>query len=280
MAVEPGLEDELTEAQLAGALEAAADFADLKSPYTIGHSRAVAELAGAAAELQGLPDAAGVGRAGLLQDLGRLGVTNHIWDKPAALSAAEREQVRLHPYFSERMLTSTPALAPLAALAIQHHERLDGSGYPRGVRAEGISPGGRLLGAADTYRALLEPRPHRPALPAAGAEAVLRDEVRAGRLDGGAVDAVLRAAGHRVRRRRAWPAGLTAREVEVLCLVARGRSHREIAERLLISRKTASNHVERIYTKIGVRNRAMASLFAVQHGLLLEEPAGLVAGEA
>ena len=79
---------------------------------------------------------------------------------------------------------------------------------------------------------------------------------------------VLRAAGHRVRRHREWPAGLTAREVEVLRYLARGMSHKEIALRLVISRKTASNHVEHIYAKIGVSNRAMASLFATRHGLL------------
>ena len=92
----------------------------------------------------------------------------------------------------------------------------------------------------------------------------------AGRLDGDAVDAVLRAAGHRVRRRREWPAGLTAREVEVLRLLARGLSNKEIAERLVISPKTAGNHVEHIYAKIGASNRAQASLFAMKHGLMSE----------
>ena len=100
-------------------------------------------------------------------------------------------------------------------------------------------------------------------------ESHLRAEVKAGRLDGDAVNAVLRAAGHRVRRKRDWPAGLTAREVEVLRLVAQGLSHKQIAERLVISRKTASNHVERIYAKIGVTNRAMAGVFAMKHGLML-----------
>jgi DNA-binding NarL/FixJ family response regulator len=131
-----------------------------------------------------------------------------------------------------------------------------------------------VLGAADLYQSKTEPRPHRPAATSEEAAAVLRHEVRAGRLDGEAVDAVLRAAGHRVRRRREWPAGLTTREVEVLRLVARGRSHKEIAEELGISRKTASNHVEHIYTKIGVSNRAMASVFAMKHGLMhVTEPA-------
>jgi DNA-binding NarL/FixJ family response regulator len=94
--------------------------------------------------------------------------------------------------------------------------------------------------------------------------------VKTGRLDGDAVDAVLRAAGHRVSRRREWPAGLTPREVEVLRLVARGLSNKQIAERLVITRKTASNHVEHIYAKAGVSNRAQASLFAVKHGLMAD----------
>jgi DNA-binding NarL/FixJ family response regulator len=87
-------------------------------------------------------------------------------------------------------------------------------------------------------------------------------------LDGGGVDAVLRAAGHQVRRNREWPAGLTTREVEVLRLLARGMSQKEIAERLVISRKTASNHVEHIYAKIGVSSRAAAAIFAMEHRLL------------
>ena len=168
--------------------------------------------------------------------------------------------MRLHPYLSERMLAFSPALAPLGAIAVQHHERLDGSGYPRGLSAEAITPMGRILAAADCYRAITEMRPHRPARAPDKAASEVRAEVTAGRLEGDAVDAVLRAAGHRVRRRREWPAGLTPREVEVLRLVARGRSNKEIAEELVVSRKTAGSHVEHIYRKIGaartVRRRA------------------------
>ena len=195
-------------------------------------------------------------------------MSNAVWDKQAPLTHAEVERVRLHPYLTERMLASTPVLSRLADLAVQHHERLDGSGYPRGLKGDAITTGGRILAAADMYRAKLEPRPHRPALAPGDVESMLRDEARAGRLDGDAVEGVLRAAGHRIRRRREWPAGLTSREVEVLRLVARGLSHKQIAEQLVISRKTASNHVEHIYTKIGASNRAMAALFAMKHGLM------------
>ena len=95
--------------------------------------------------------------------------------------------------------------------------------------------------------------------------------MKAGRRDAEAVEAVLSAAGHRVRRRLGGPAGLTAREVEVLKLVARGLSNKEIAERLVISPKTVANHVEHIYSKIDASTRAAASFFAMQHGLLPDE---------
>jgi DNA-binding CsgD family transcriptional regulator len=168
------------------------------------------------------------------------------------------------------MLAFSPALAPLGAIAVQHHERLDGSGYPRGLSGPAITPAGRVLAAADTYHAMTEMRPHRLARSPEAAAAELRAEVTAGRLDGDAANAVLRAAGHRVRARRDWPAGLTSREVEVLKLVACGLSNREIAERLVISHKTAGNHVEHIYMKIGASSRARAGLFAMQHGLMTE----------
>ena len=89
--------------------------------------------------------------------------------------------------------------------------------------------------------------------------------------DASAVEAILGAAGHRVLRRREGPAGLTVREVEVLTLLARGLSNKEIAKQLVISPKTAGNHIEHIYSKIGASTRARASLFAMQHGLLPEE---------
>lgn len=270
MAAEPGAGVWLSDTEFVAALEAIADFVDLKSPYTIGHSRAVADLAESASRHLGLSQAQAqtIRSAGLLHDLGRLGVPNTIWDKQGELTAVETERVRMHPYLTERMLAFSSVLAPLGAIVVQHHERLDGSGYPRGLVAEALSPSSRILATADAYRAWLEPRPHRPAGTVDEVAARLRAEVGAGRLDGGVVDAVLRAAGHRVNVRKDWLAGLTAREVQVLQLVARGLSNREVAEELVISRKTVGNHIEHIYTKIGVSNRALACLFASRNGLM------------
>jgi DNA-binding CsgD family transcriptional regulator len=169
------------------------------------------------------------------------------------------------------MLHQSEALAPLGAIAVEHRERLDGSGYPRGLTGAAISRPALILGAADAYQAMSEPRPYRPPLPPGRAAVELQAEVRAGRLDAEAAEAVLGAAGHRVPRRREGPAGLTRREVEVLKLVARGLPNKEVARLLVISPKTVGNHVEHIYSKIGASTRAEASLFAMRHGLLPED---------
>jgi HD-GYP domain-containing protein (c-di-GMP phosphodiesterase class II) len=273
LAHEPALSPVLSEERIDDALLAVGDFAELKSPWSLGHAGAVASLAERAAVEMSFADdeRMTLRRAALVHDLGHLGVSNMIWDSKSVLTAAERERVRLHPYWSDRMLSFLPALRPLAAVVSQHHERLDGSGYPNGACGNAISPSARILAAADVYHALVSERAHRPALSREGAAAELHREVKTKRLDGDAVAAVLRAAGHRVGKRRELPCDLTAREAEVLVLVARGLSNREIGERLHIAPKTVGNHVEHIYAKVGVQNRAMASLFAMKHGLLRDE---------
>ena len=117
------------------ALGAVADFADLKSPYFLGHSPGVADLAAAAATAAGLPedDVARLRRAGLVHDVGRVGVPSGIWNRAGPLSAEQWERVRLHAYLGERVLARCDLLAPYAALAARHHERPDGSGYHRGL---------------------------------------------------------------------------------------------------------------------------------------------------
>jgi HD-GYP domain-containing protein (c-di-GMP phosphodiesterase class II) len=275
IAAEPALARAITGDELDLALEAIGEFAELKSPWTMGHVNAVRELVIAATPSFALPeaDAAELRRAACVYDLGRLGVSNTVWDKPGPLTLSELERVRMHPYLSERMLAFSPSLRRLGAIAAQHHERLDGSGYPRGLSGDQIGRPARLLAAADAYQALCEARPHRPAHTAADAARELRRAVNVGLLDGEAVDSVLRAAGHRVGRRREWPAALTAREVEVLRLLARGLSNSQIAGQLVISPKTAGSHVEHIYRKIGASNRAQASVFAMRHGLMRDAPA-------
>jgi DNA-binding CsgD family transcriptional regulator len=273
---EPGLARTVDEAELDHVLAAIGDFADLKSPFFIGHARTVAHLTGDAAANLGLApgDAIRVRRAALIQDLGRLGVSNGIWDKQSPLTLAEEERVRTHPYLTERMLAFSPRLAELGAIAVLHHERLDGTGYPRGLSGVAIPVTGRILAAADRYATATEERPYRPAADPEAAATLLRDDARRGALDADVVEAVLAAAGHRVRRRRAGPAGLTTREVDVLRLLARGLSNRDIAGRLVLSPKTVGAHVEHIYAKTGANNRATAGLFAMRHGLMSDfEPA-------
>ena len=248
-----------------------ADFIDLVSPAFTGHSRNVAALVEASAQQYGLPqsDMKSLWRAALVHDLGKIAVPMGLWGKPRSLSQSEWERVRLHPYYTERIFAQSDLLSRLGAVASLHHERLDGSGYHRQLRADGLSPAARLLAAANYYQARIEPRPHRETrLPDEVAQA-MRQEVRAGRLDTEAVNCVLQAAGHRtppVRRERV--AGLSEREIDVLRLIARGYSNRQMAESLVIAEKTVGNHVMHIYEKIGCSTRSAATLFALQHNLL------------
>jgi HD-GYP domain-containing protein (c-di-GMP phosphodiesterase class II) len=267
---EPGLRRQLSERELDSALEAVADFTDLRSPSRAGHSRGVAHLAATAAGLYGLPDREVVTlrRAALVHDVGMHGVPASILDKPEPLTGAEVERMRLHSYWTARVLARPPALARIGAIASLANERLDGSGYQRGLSGAAIPATGRILAAADACHAMSEPRPHRPALSLKQAADEMRREVRSGRLAAAAVDAVLTATGQHRAKRRAGPAGLTPREIEVLSLIARGASTRQVAHTLGITAKTAGTHIERIYTKTGASTRSTATLFAMQHGML------------
>ena len=249
--------------------EILADFTDLKCRYTRGHSAAVAALAVGAAALVRLPAAARatLRRAALLHAVGRAGVSAAIWEKAGPLTDAETTRVREHSRLTEQTLAGSPLFAEAAELAALAHERIDGHGYHRRLPAVGISLAARLLAAADVFQALRSERPHRPALPAARATAVLREEAEAGRLDGQAVAAVRAAAGERPAVRAQAPAGLTEREVEVLRLLARGLTNKQIASALDIAVKTAGNHVQSTLGKVGVRTRAAAAVFAMRHGL-------------
>jgi HD-GYP domain-containing protein (c-di-GMP phosphodiesterase class II) len=260
----------LSDGEADAGLQAIAQFVDLKSPFTVGHSRAVSSLAAAAAEQAGLPasDAAALGRSGLLHDLGMVGVPSPVFEKRGPLTTDERERVRLHTYHGERIVAQSPPLSALGAIAFRHHERCDGGGYHRGLDARSISQPARLLAAADAFQSMTEARPYRAALAPDAAAAELRAEARAGRLDGEAVECVLAAATGRRRRRAEHAGGLTARELEVLRLLARGLSTKQIAKELVITPKTADSHIQHVYSKIGVSTRAAATVFAMRHDLV------------
>ncbi len=252
---------------------ALAIFTDLKGRFLIGHSTGVAALATRAGTLQGMEPAAiaELRTAALVHDVGRTGVSSAIWDDPGPLGAGDLERVRLHPYWTERILERWPVFAPVAAAAAQHHERLDGGGYHRRARGAELSAAARTLAAADAFHAMTEPRAHRPALSRDGAARALSAEAAAGRLDAGTVGAVIEAAGL-PRPRSAWPAELSDREVEVLRLTARGLTNSQIGERLFVSPRTVQHHLASIYDKTGHRTRAGAAVFAIEHGLLPGEP--------
>jgi HD-GYP domain-containing protein (c-di-GMP phosphodiesterase class II) len=269
LAAEPAPKARVERDALDRLAEALADLADLKCRFVLGHSRGVAALADRAVSLTGLDDDVRrrVRRAALVHDVGRTSVSTGIWERPGPLSAGESDQVRLHAYWSERVLVRAPALAELAACAGSHHERLDGSGYHRGVGSASLSRESRLLAAADVMHALREDRPHRAAHDLQTAARTLGDEAAAGRLDPDAIAAVIEASGA-PRPRRAWPAELTDREVDVLRLAARGLSNKEIAQTLVVSPRTVQHHLAHVYDKTGRRTRAGTALFAMEHGLL------------
>ena len=272
---EPRAPAQISAEQLDAVALAFARYTDLKSPIMLGHSPAVASLAVEAATIDGIDPELLVGlrHAGLLHDLGLVSVPNGILEKPGPLTVGEWERLRLHAYFTDRILARVPALAWVARVAGFHHERLDASGYPRGVSPAETDRASRLLACADSYQALIEPRHHRSAFEPSGAADLLRMQAREGRLCARSVEAVLAAAGHgdstpRSSPVRALPAGLTSREAEVLVQVARGYTSKEVAVKLGVSTRTVQHHLEHIYAKLGVSTRAAAALFAVRNELV------------
>jgi HD-GYP domain-containing protein (c-di-GMP phosphodiesterase class II)/DNA-binding CsgD family transcriptional regulator len=272
LALEPEPHRMLSGADLDEALTIVADFIDLKSPYMGGHSRRCADLAADAARLLGLDedDVATLRRAAFVHDFGTTVVPNSIWDKPGPLTRTEFDRVELHPMLTEQMLRRSPALAVLNTTACAHHEKCDGSGYHKRVRADHDDLGACVLAATEIYVGLTAERADRPPFSPDDAAAELRRLESAGVLEPRASRAVLVAAGHGEPRRPSGrrpvhPGGLTAREVDVLRLAAKGLTTREIADRLYISPKTADHHIQHIYGKIDVSTRAAAALWAMQH---------------
>ena len=269
MAAEPTPSAHPSADEVDRALSALGDLADLKSPYLVGHSQGVAELAAAAGRCYGLGDA----EVTLLAPCGLRarhrpdrGVCGHLGLHPATAArpvGTRPDAPLLHP--------ASAGPEPLPALA---ERRRDGT--PREAGRQRLLPGlpgptlsmpARILAAADTYHAKTERRPHREAMSPQESGAHLRSEAKAGRLDSAAVEAVLVAAGQ-PSARGATAVRLTPREVEILGQVALGGSMREIARALSISPKTVDGHLQRIYPKIGVSTRSGATLYAMDHGLL------------
>jgi HD-GYP domain-containing protein (c-di-GMP phosphodiesterase class II) len=268
---EPFHRPPLSDADLDAVLEAIADFCDLRCAFFAGHSRGTAELVTTAAADMHLPKAEATiaRRAALVHDVGRFGVPGSVWDKPGPLTSNDRERMRMHVYYVERIFSRPEPLRRIGLLASTHHERMDGSGYHRGTAGTMLSVPARLLAAADAYHAMTQPRPHRPAMTRDDAARQVRKEADEGKLDPAATDAVLAAAGHTGTRSRAGgPGGLTTRESDVLALLAQGLPNKGIAHELGISPKTVGNHVERIYAKLGVTSRAAAAMRAMQQGLV------------
>jgi HD-GYP domain-containing protein (c-di-GMP phosphodiesterase class II) len=246
-------------------------FGDLKSLFTLSHSGRVATIAEAAGRAAGLgqPECLLLRGAGAVHDLGRVAVATGTWDKKGALNAVEWQRVRSHSHHTETILRSA-GLGPLADIAGATHERGRGrgTGYHRGVPLEAVPLLGRIVAAADVMAALGEERPHRGPLDDARAAGELRAMVERGDLDARAVQSVLDARGIATARTSAWPGGLSDREVEVVRLVAVGRTNREIGDLLGMSPRTAQKHVMNVYDKLGLESRAGLALYAIEHGLL------------
>lgn len=269
--LEPGPRPILEGAYVDEAFRAIADFADLRSPLTSGHSAAVAELCEAAGRKLRLPEAAQVAlrQAAYIHDAGAAAISVSIWDKAGVLSAGEWERVRLHPYYTERIVARSSTLSTVGELAALHHERLDGSGYHRQIRAPSLPMSACVLAAAETYRGMIEVRSYRPAIAPEQAAAELRAQADRRLLDADAVTAVLDAVGYAVATtKRKRPAGLSEREIEVLVLLAKGMTNKQIAHALTVSPATVDHHVRHIYTKIDCSTRLAATLFAMEHRLL------------
>lgn len=267
MASEPEPTRTLGEDAIDEVLRSLGDVAGLKSRFTRGHAGGVSALACRAGTELGLPpdQCRAIARAAFVHDIGRVAVSAAVWDKAGPLNDEEWERVRMHAYAGERILSRASCLAEVAEIATADHERLDGSGYHRRLTG---GAAGSVLAAADVYHAMIEARAHRPAHTRDAAAAELKRMAQQRLLASDAVNAVLTAAAHATNVRAEHPAGLTDRELEVLRLVARGLTNKEVATRLEISTRTAGHHLEHVFEKLGVNTRAGATMFAMQHRLV------------
>jgi putative nucleotidyltransferase with HDIG domain len=171
--------------------ETFADVVDTKSPFTYRHSLGVMDAAVAIGSVLGLaPDRMRVlRRAALLHDIGKLAISNTILDKPTRLTDAEMDVVKTHPGIGAQILGHVDAFGEVAVLAGEHHEKLDGTGYPNGLHGRDLSLESRLLAVADIYGALSEERPYRAGLEPAQIAAIMERDVPA-KLDGECYEAL------------------------------------------------------------------------------------------
>jgi HD-GYP domain-containing protein (c-di-GMP phosphodiesterase class II) len=155
-----------------------ARITDAKFPFTYRHSERVAETATAMAEHLALPAYAvrNQGRTDLLYDIGKLAISNRILDKPGPLIHAEYAQVKQHPGLTYEVLTRVAPFRGIAEVAASHHEKLDGTGYRRGMTAEDLSVPSRILPVADVLDALSQDRPYRPTMPMEKVLTILDEE--------------------------------------------------------------------------------------------------------
>lgn len=168
LALEPGrYEVPLDDDYLDDIAAAFGQVVDSKSPYTSGHSARVALYTDLIAETLGLDQERRrwLKRGALLHDVGKLGVSNSVLDKAGQLDADEWQAVRAHAALTESILSRIHAFSELARVAGAHHERLDGGGYPRGLKAEEITMETRIITTADIFDAITAERPYRGAVP-------------------------------------------------------------------------------------------------------------------
>jgi HD-GYP domain-containing protein (c-di-GMP phosphodiesterase class II) len=161
--------------------EAFARVIDAKSPFTARHSERVAEIAVGTARVLGFDAQTLItlNRAGLLHDIGKLAISNKILDKPGKLTDAEFSAIRTHPTFTQRILERAPCFADFAELAANHHEKLDGSGYPRRLTGDALDLPMRVLAVADIYEALTATRPYREPLAPEAALSIIDQDIPA-----------------------------------------------------------------------------------------------------
>lgn len=246
------------------------DVIDLKLPWLAGHSRQVAHVAVEAARLWGLsePMLAEIGKAALVHGLGRAAVSNHIWNSPGALPYGAAERLHLVPYWTENACKPIAELARPGQIAAHAYERLDGSGYYRGLSGDMLSAEHRLLATSIAWVALQNGRPWRPAHSAMEAQQILRQDASRGAFDSHISEAVIAAAQGQLRLIQPRSSLLSVRECEVLAEVSRGAGNKEVARTLSISPSTVRTHMESIFRKLECSTRAAATLKGLTLGLI------------